>query len=630
MMSQEAAPRKTPPSAATVLRVAVDALRKHGEDAIADRALRVAAAAPPEASVVIVGEISRGKSSLVNTLVGAPANAPVAPVDTEMATSIYVRYVPATDDLPVGAADIEFPGVTHRIDVAALADWVTVGGADEGRTVTTQASSGADGDIVAVGVPAVSARVGIASTVLPDTVIVDTPGVGSLIPEHVEAVMSASRGAGVLVMVCDATAPMSAPELEFLGAVGAEISSVVIVVTKIDLVMRQWRTVLAENRTLIARHAPRFAHAPIIGVSNRVAAQAASIADPETATRARAASGVSDLVGALTPLVRATSDAPERNALQVAFGGLDTVRTRLLLEIETVKAAPAVRVEIEAERERLAGLKDHKREWQARLQQDMAALSVTSDDMLREEFDGLFDQWSRRIDKLKFYEIPRASKELVSQMTVDLEAVAHRVSAAYVVGVERIADELFSDSEIRVSVLDRLTEGQEDLHLRGEKKVSPWKNFLDPILITTMASGGPLALIPGVGFIALPVWAGIVLGFRATRTGKENHRKWLTKAVNDMKGDVRSQLKAFNAQAMGDLRVAYDLQLESALAESAKILNDAAAESKRSAEDRKQAVTELRTKVTAIDTIRKNIVAVLKRPVGQQKPAGAPASDDGS
>nr|WP_020793477.1 hypothetical protein [Gordonia sp. NB41Y] len=83
-----------------------------------------------------------------------------------------------------------------------------------------------------------------------------------------------------------------------------------------------------------------------------------------------------------------------------------------------------------------------------------------------------------------------------------------------------------------------------------------------------------------------------------------------------MKGDVRSQLKALNAQAAGDLRIAYDAVLEKSLAESARIINEAAAESKKSAEERKQTAADVRARIGTVDTVRKNIITVLRRPVG--------------
>ena len=611
-MSLEKAPAKSAvPTPDATLRAAVDMLRKHGEDAIADRALRVTDRPAPQGTVVEIGEVSRGKSSLVNTLVGVNG---LAPVDTEITTSVYVRFTPATEDLPVGSALIEFPGATHRIPVADLADWITVGGHYAAGVSAERLAPGTAVDSVLV--PPVSARVGIDSPMLPGVTIVDTPGVGSLVPEHVEAAVSAARGASVLVMVCDATAPLSAPELAFLSSVSEEVASVVLVVTKTDLVMRQWRTIVAENRKLIGANAPRFAHIPIIGISNRIAEQAAAITDPERRERALAASGIPELVDALTPLVAEGAASPERNALQLTFAGLDDVRKRLVLEMKAATATPAERADIEAERNRLQRLKDRRREWRARLNQDITAASLQTDDLIRDRFDKLLGQWSTRIDKLRFYEPHRAGQELIGQMTVDLEAAAREVSAFFVAGIERIADNLFADATISGELVDRISGNVSDLKLREQEKISPWKNMVDPVLLSIVAAGGPLAIIPVVNVVAVPVWAGVVVGFRASKVGKENHRKWLTKAVNDMKADVRSQLQSIKSEASADLQIAYDELLERLLAESAKIINDAAVEAKKSAADREKTAADLRTRIVAVDNVRKAIARVLRAPTG--------------
>ncbi|MDJ0008524.1 dynamin family protein [Gordonia alkanivorans] len=611
-MSLEKAPAKSAvPTPDATLRAAVDMLRKHGEDAIADRALRVTDRPAPQGTVVVIGEVSRGKSSLVNTLVGVNG---LAPVDTEITTSVYVRFTPATEDLPVNSALIEFPGATHRIPVADLADWMTVGGHYAAGVPAERLAPGTAVDSVLV--PPVSARVGIDSPLLPGVTIVDTPGVGSLVPEHVEAAVSAARGASVLVMVCDATAPLSAPELAFLSSVSEEVASVVLVVTKTDLVMRQWRTIVAENRKLIGANAPRFAHIPIIGISNRIAEQAAAITDPERRERALAASGIPELVDALTPLVAEGAASPERNALQLTFSGLDDVRKRLVLEMKAATATPAERADIEAERDRLQRLKDRRREWRARLNQDITAASLQTDDLIRDRFDKLLGQWSTRIDKLRFYEPHRAGQELIGQMTVDLEAAAREVSAFFVAGIERIADNLFADATISGELVDRISGNVSDLKLREQEKISPWKNMVDPVLLSIVAAGGPLAIIPVVNVVAVPVWAGVVVGFRASKVGKENHRKWLTKAVNDMKADVRSQLQSIKSEASADLQIAYDELLERLLAESAKIINDAAVEAKKSAADREKTAADLRTQIVAVDNVRKAIARVLRAPTG--------------
>ena len=201
-------------------------------------------------------------------------------------------------------------------------------------------------------------------------------------------------------------------------------------------------------------------------------------------------------------------------------------------------------------------------------------------------------------------------------MTVDLEAAAREVSASFVAGIERIADALFADAAISDELVGQIAGSAGELKLREQEKISPWKNMVDPILLSIVAAGGPLAIIPVVNVVAVPVWAGVVVGFRASKVGKENHRKWLTKAVADMKADVRSQLQSIKAQASGDLQIAYDELLERLLAESTKILNDAAADAKKSAAEREKIAQDLRNQIIAVDNVRKSIARVLRAPAG--------------
>src|SRR5687767_4143866 len=57
-------------------------------------------------TVVVIGEAKRGKSSLINALVGAD----VAPIGVDIVTGAYVAYVPATVDHPIapGRASVAF------------------------------------------------------------------------------------------------------------------------------------------------------------------------------------------------------------------------------------------------------------------------------------------------------------------------------------------------------------------------------------------------------------------------------------------------------------------------------------------------------------------------------------------
>ncbi len=111
----------------------------------------------------------------------------------------------------------------------------------------------------------IGAEVAMASPFLPRVTVVDTPGVGGLNPNHLRLAKTATTTASILLMTCDATAPITAPELEFLELASAEVNSVLIAVTKIDKNFRHWQSIIDENRSPLRQYAPRFADVPILG-----------------------------------------------------------------------------------------------------------------------------------------------------------------------------------------------------------------------------------------------------------------------------------------------------------------------------------------------------------------------------
>ncbi|MBH0118019.1 hypothetical protein I0Q12_00105, partial [Rhodococcus sp. CX] len=100
-------------------------LRAYGRNALADRAERKLSGEGRTRSVVVVGEIKRGKSMLVNALIGRDG---ITVDDVENATAVSIRFVPADAENPEGTAELVFPDGNRRIPHAELADWTTTGG----------------------------------------------------------------------------------------------------------------------------------------------------------------------------------------------------------------------------------------------------------------------------------------------------------------------------------------------------------------------------------------------------------------------------------------------------------------------------------------------------------------------
>jgi hypothetical protein len=188
--------------------------------------------ADPAFHVFVVGEFKQGKSSLVNALL----NAPICPVDDDIATSVptavgyaekpraAVVFRPPESENPDAGADEREPA-RQEIPVDQVAQYVT------------EATKPANDQRVA------SVEVSLPRKLLADgLVIVDTPGVGGLGSAHSAATIGALPMADAVIFVSDASQEFSAPELEFLKTARRMCPNIICVLTKTDF-YPSWRKI---------------------------------------------------------------------------------------------------------------------------------------------------------------------------------------------------------------------------------------------------------------------------------------------------------------------------------------------------------------------------------------------------
>ena len=199
---------------------------------------------PTTATVVIVGETKRGKSSFVNALLGAD----VSPVDVDVATSVFLlfRYAP-TPSAWLHLADGSAP---QQVPIDSAPEWVTVAGNPENAKNVRALEILLPSPLLARGLS-----------------VIDTPGTGGLDASHRTVTLAALRQADALLFVMDAEAPLSLPEYRFLREATKRISTVMFPLTKVDAVL-SWEAIADANRLAIATHAPEYASAPLLPVSS--------------------------------------------------------------------------------------------------------------------------------------------------------------------------------------------------------------------------------------------------------------------------------------------------------------------------------------------------------------------------
>ena len=182
----------------------------------------------PKVRVVVVGPFNQGKSTLVNTMVGAQ----ICPVDDLAMTAIptIIEY----GSQPSASLTFDVPGENRTtripIDINNLRKHVMDHAASTGSL---------DGGKIEVTLPAEPLRGGL--------VLVDTPGVGSAVARHAVTTLALLPSADALVVLSDASQELTEPELSFLRQAASICPIVMCVLSKIDLTPH-WRDVEAANR----------------------------------------------------------------------------------------------------------------------------------------------------------------------------------------------------------------------------------------------------------------------------------------------------------------------------------------------------------------------------------------------
>jgi Dynamin family len=224
----------------------------------------------------VVGETKRGKSSLLNALVGRPL---LSPVGVDVTTSCWVEVTfgePEMAEVILANPDAADRPTRRRCGLAELAQYVAL---DEVRD------------------PVIGVQAWIAEPALRDLVLVDTPGVGGLEAGHTTTTLAALRKADALLFVCDSGQPILRPELRFLAEAARRVPTVVVAATKRDI-NPEFEYVVGETRQLIAG-TPGLENVPVLAVAAPMADLAAQVHDTERASRLRSLSGVESLLDTL-------------------------------------------------------------------------------------------------------------------------------------------------------------------------------------------------------------------------------------------------------------------------------------------------------------------------------------------
>ncbi|MFK0003833.1 dynamin family protein [Paenarthrobacter sp. NPDC090522] len=504
----------------------------------------------PSVRVIVVGEFKQGKSKLINALV----NAPVCPVDDDIATSVptVVKHgdpasaavlvpkdTPGQGDTPSLENPPGDPQLERRpVDINQLAAYVSEAG-NPGNTKNLVAAE--------VALPRQLLAGGLT--------IVDSPGVGGLGSSHTLTTLTALPSAHAVVFVSDASQEYTEPEIRFLRQAMRVSPNVLCVLSKTDL-YPAWRQIAELDRQHLSDVAPEMTLLP---VSSELRLQAARLQDRELNEE----SGFPALIAYLRDTIEGRAAAIRQKSVQHDLVSV-TEHLRLSLQselaaLENPDGTPQMIADLETAKQEADALRKRSARWQTTLNDGIGDLIADMEYDLRDRLRRIQREAENAIDQGD----PGPAWE---QFSLWLEqSAATAVSDTFVWTSERaqwLANQVaehFSEEEVALpltqvadtgGVLDPVSE----MPTMEDGRMAP----LQKVLIGMRGSyGGVLmfGLLTGIFGMALinplSVGAGLLLGRKAYREEKEARLKrrqaeakaLVRKQVDDVVFQVGKQLK---------------------------------------------------------------------------------------
>jgi hypothetical protein len=554
-------PRDLAGALETAVRQAVAYLRTADPDAAAelDEMRRRRLTRP---SVVLVGETKRGKSSLLNALLGVPG---LSPVGAAVATSAYLQFMPG----PVPGARAFVPGRDEPVELAVgdLRDWASLLG------------NGPDGH----GRPPQRVEVTHPAPLLQYLSLIDTPGTGGLDPAHATIALDAVGQATALLFVADASAPLSQPEVDFLVEASKRVNAVVFALTKVDA-YPGWRGIAEDNRALLRAHAPRFAGAPWFGVSARLAELAVAAPAADAASLVQE-SRIADLQHALVELAGRGHQLQQANVLRSARSELVRLDVGYGARLKATDPDPADMARARQDRADLAARKrTESRQWSLALSTQTQRARVEAVGLLRAQIGAVQEDFQGRIDTARGDDVARLPDDLDTALQAVAVHLSQDLQALFEQVGERVLAQVFDGDELQL-VLGKL-----NATLRHALSASPPRDGGGDNLMIALSAGG-IAFMAGrsaifgasvlgagslVGGGLLIPFAGVGLGLaaggyvlwrRRVQTDRQQARTWLREVLAEARAALSDEISYRFTDLQYALTVALDDAIERRLRE---------------------------------------------------------------
>ena len=583
-----AAASRTPEESVTR---AADIARRYGQDSAADRAVQMLNATFRAGTVVVMGEVKRGKSSLVNALIAQPD---LLPVDVLTCTSAPIR-VAVSHDGPVVPQVTLVRGTEREMILATeLARWVTVDGVGSLQGNTNAGMNEAQD-------PPSSAEISVRYPDMDGITVVDTPGVGGLDKRAVTAALQEARHAGVLLMVCDASTPITAPEMDILRQAHDSVGGVIVAVTKTDKNTRRWRAIVEDNKRLISSH--MGIDVPVVGVSSLRALDAARCIDPARRAELERRSGIAQLRSQLRAQLRQPAAMGQRAALQSITTTLTGIAKTVRDDIRLLAESSTAVEQLEAEKTTLERLREESSEFEQRFQRDLAVARTRVTEGLDKALEEVRHEWTQQINADSLRVLRSKPQVFTSQIETELAVVMEDTVGAMVEEISELASALFPDrQELIAEIMGTTVASLTPAEVSGHEVEKKTKDIIDPsVLMMGMIGSGALAAIIPVAPLAGAVWVGVNLGYRAMRNGKQHLITWLRETTASVRTATTRMLDTLITTARTDVMLRYRADLRMKIKELHGRIDQAREAARESEGERQERSARLTRNVQIIE-----------------------------
>ncbi|WP_433378628.1 dynamin family protein [Streptosporangium sp. CA-115845] len=564
--------------------------------------------------IVVAGAQKRGKSRLLNTLVGHPD---LLPVDADVATNCFLSLRRGPRLAAVVHRSTDSGPLQTPITIESIPDYASMRG-----------DAGKRRDVVSVDIT-------LDNPLLDGLRLLDTPGVDSLTVGHRQVTVAMLQRADALLFALSAQdQPVLRHELEFLAEAAERVQAIVFVLTKVED-STNWRNLQEENKTrlrtfvteAIAADPARAAtlapllEAPWIPVSAKLAEAAEAKrreGREERANTLRARSGMDTLERHLRAFAEGRESARGATVVAAALSVLGSLATSAKDDVAAGSDddgdVTARLTEVDAD---LAGLA----ELSARRRAGMVANTFIGREVggivgarvaeIRQPYENTIATLKKQAQIDQYMaELPvsvqRSLEAAWSQIVYDVEKLARTTLDAFARDLGLDPVELTADRQAMPNLSQVQVRG--DMAAEAPESVDLIRDVLPSASIGLSLGGFATALLGPVGFIlvAPAIGAAIFMGRRSMEKVQRSQAA-IRGALRDQFAVVTREMTLDLERMVATWRVSVEQAADDTLARRRRELETRRAELKsasaRSAADRLKARKSGQDRIAAIGTL---------------------------